>query len=261
MNIETHSTTCFHCGEKCPDESIQIGEKYFCCTGCKSVFSILNKHELDGYYCLNETPGNTIKISSNSKFQFLDDESIASKIITFKNEKQTQVHFFLPQIHCSSCLWLLENLHKLQDGIISSQVNFNEKKVSISFYHKIISLRQLAELLASIGYEPYITLQDYEQIQNKPKDRSFAIKLGVVGFCFANIMLISFPEYLGLDFASDSTLSNFFRYANLALSLPVLLYGAKEFYTNAWASLKQRFLNIDAPIALAITITIYSLRL
>ncbi len=248
-------SVCFHCGEDCQSEDICLGEKHFCCNGCKSVFSILNQHELEGYYCLNETPGSTVHAIHETKFQFLDDETIVAKIISFRNEKQTQLMFYLPQIHCSSCLWLLENLHKLHDGIISSQVNFNDKKVSISFHHKIISLRRVAELLTSIGYEPHITMQDYEQQEKTPANRSAKIKLGIAGFCFANIMLISFPEYLGLEFNDNPTLSAFFRYCNLALSIPVFFYCAQEFFVNAWSSIRQRFLNIDAPIALAITIT------
>lgn len=249
------SIPCFHCGDTCPDTSHSIDEKYFCCSGCQSVYSILHQHELDGYYCLNTTPGQTVRDNHASRFHYLDDEQIAANIISFRNDQITQVQFYLPQIHCSSCLWLLENLHKLNDGIRSSQVNFTEKKVSITFQHKDISLRSLAELLAHIGYEPYISLQDYEQKEKKSDSRSMSIKLGLAGFCFANIMLISFPEYLGLRFTDNPVLSGFFRYVNLALSLPVFFYAASGFFQNAWAGLRQRFLNIDAPIALAITIT------
>lgn len=249
------SIHCFHCGDVCPDTSISMDDKHFCCTGCKSVYAILHQHELDGYYCLNDTPGQTVRETHSARFQYLDDEQIAGSIISFKNDKITQVQFYLPQIHCSSCLWLLENLHKLNDGIRSSQVNFTEKKVSITFHHQIISLRSLAELLAHIGYEPFISLQDYEQKEKKSDHRAMAIKLGLAGFCFANIMLISFPEYLGLRFSDNPVLSGFFRYVNLALSLPVFFYAASGFFSNAWAGLRQRFLNIDAPIALAIVIT------
>ncbi len=250
-----YKVSCYHCGEDCIDETIQFHNKSFCCVGCKSVYSILNQHQLDGYYCLNENPGNSFAPINEAKFQFLDDPTVADKIISFKNEKQTQVQLYLPHIHCSSCLWLLENLHKLNEGIISSQVNFGEKKVSISFYHQLLSIRKLAELLASIGYEPYITLQDYDKKSAAPKSRKTAIKLGLAGFCFANIMLISFPEYLGLEYQDNALLLTILRYTNLFLSLPIVIYGAQEFYQNAWSSLKHRFLNIDAPIALAISIT------
>lgn len=247
--------TCCHCGEPCSNNDINMGEEVFCCVGCKSVYSILHQHNLTDYYCLNEKPGNTMVHVNKSKFNFLDDESIHQKLISFKNAEQTRVEFFLPQIHCSSCLWLLEHLHKLHEGIMSAEVNFNEKKVKVAFRQQAISLRQVAELLTSIGYEPHITLQDYEEADHAPNRRKDIVKLGLVGFCFANIMLISFPEYLGLDLVSNPKLASVLRFANLTLALPVFFYGAWEFFVNAWVGIKQRFLNIDAPISLAILMT------
>jgi Cu+-exporting ATPase len=67
-------------------------------------------------------------------------------------------------------------------------------------------------------------------------------------------MLLSFPEYLGID-ASEVGLRTIFRWASFVFALPVLFYSAFPFYNSAWKSLKHSFLNIDAPIALAIIIT------
>jgi Cu+-exporting ATPase len=49
-------------------------------------------------------------------------------------------------------------------------------------------------LLSSIGYEPYISLEDYE-VGKKKVDRSLIYKLGIAGFAFGNVMFLSFPEY------------------------------------------------------------------
>ena len=251
--IATH-TQCFHCGEECTHTTIQVAEKSFCCDGCKMVYEILNKTGLCDYYTLSKNPGinQRIKVREN-KFSFLEDASIIQQLISFKNGEQTHITFYLPQIHCSSCLWLLENLHHIQNAIISSKVNFNKKEVDIIFNHQQISLKQVAETLTSIGYEPYISLQ---QLGNKKTfiNKSKIYKLGVAGFCFANIMLFSFPEYLGID-AKEQQLSFMFRYLNVLLSLPVFFYSASEFYISAWKGLKHRFLNIDAPIVLAIIVT------
>ena len=81
-------------------------------------------------------------------------------------------------------------------------------------------------------------------------------RLGVAGFCFANIMLLSFPEYLGID-SKEKSLMLLFRYVNVLLSLPVFFYSAGEFYNSAWQGVKQKFLNIDAPIVLAIWVTFF----
>lgn len=249
-------TQCFHCGEDCNTTSIQLDDKPFCCEGCKMVYSLLNKSGLCEYYDLNENPGINQKITvRQGKFNFLQDEKIAQQLISFKDETQSHVTLYLPQIHCSSCLWLLDSLPKLNNNIVSSKVNFVRKEVEIIFNHSKFSLEDIAVLLTSIGYEPYISLNDLSK--KKPGvSRKMIFQLGVAGFCFANIMLMSFPEYLGLE-KSEEYLQYFFRYINLVLALPVFFYSSQPFYISAWGSLKQKFLNIDAPIVLAIWVTFF----
>lgn len=247
---------CYHCGEDCEDSPYHIEEKQFCCQGCKTVYEILNKVELCDYYELNRTPG--IKQNDEhrrNKFAFLDDESVQLKLIHFKDEKQSHVIFYLPQMHCSSCIWLLEHLGKVDSGIIKSEVNFLKKEVSIVFESKNTSLRKIAEVLTDIGYEPHISLNDISEGKVKKYDRSRIFKIGVAGFCFGNIMMLSFPEYFSFGNMEDKNLKDLFSYLNLGLSLPVFFYSASDFFVSAWKSFSQRFLNIDAPIALAILIT------
>ncbi|HUP12788.1 MAG TPA: heavy metal translocating P-type ATPase metal-binding domain-containing protein, partial [Niastella sp.] len=245
---------CFHCGEVCFTANISAEDKHFCCEGCKMVYQLLNKSGLCDYYALNENPGLNQRITvRKDKFAFLNEENIQRQLITFTNEQQTHITFYLPTIHCSSCLYLLENLHRLQLAVISATVNFTRKEVSIIYNHQHLSLQKLAELLTSIGYEPYISLQNLQNLKPATK-KSLIYQLGVAGFCFANIMLLSFPEYLGLE-AADMQLQGIFRWLNVLLALPVFFYSALPFYESGWKGLKHKFLNIDAPIALAIIVT------
>lgn len=246
---------CFHCGDECAAEVLKVGEKSFCCNGCLNVYQLLNQNELDDYYCLNETPGNKVKAIPKEKFAFLDEPSVVQKLLLFRNGQQAQVSFYLPQMHCSSCLWLLEHLSEIDSNIIDSQVNFNNKTVKITFQIEELSLRSLAEILAHVGYEPVIDLHESREENDKYNSKRSYLKLGITGFCFANIMLIAFPEYLGLDPEQQPGLATFFKFANVLLSLPVVFYGAQEFFVNAWYSYRQRYLNIDAPIALAVAVT------
>lgn len=256
MNKVSDLVRCFHCGDTCKSHKLDIGEKSFCCTGCRNVYLLLSRHELEDYYCLNETPGISVKDVAPEKFRFLEEKTIADKLLTFCNGSQAHVTLHLPQIHCSSCLWLLEHLEKISPAIISSQVNFAAKELSVAFHIDQLSLRGLAELLTGLGYEPLITLENGQPKNNKDySSKKAAYKLGITGFCFANIMLISFPEYLGLNEISGGSLVPFFRWINLMLALPVVFYGAGEFFRNAWYSFHQRYVNIDAPIALAISVT------
>src|SRR5688572_7853623 len=181
---------CFHCGEPCATAAIQAADKHFCCEGCKMVYQLLNQSGLCDYYTLNQMPGVNQRVPVRTdKFAFLEDPLIARQLISYSDEQQTHVTLYLPQMHCSSCLYLLENLHRLHEGIISSTVNFTRREVDIIFDHDHITLRQVAELLTSIGYEPYISLNNLQH--HRPRvNRHLIYRLGVAGFCFANIMLL-----------------------------------------------------------------------
>lgn len=245
---------CYHCGEDCVNGQVRLDDKVFCCEGCKMVYGILNSHGMCAYYELNKQPGVNRRTSVRpDKFAFLDDENICRRLTSFRDDTHTHVTFYLPQIHCSSCLWVLEHLHQLNKGIISCKVNFTRREVAIVFNHNTLSLRRVAELLTSIGYEPYISLNDLKD--HKPRaQKAMILQLGVAGFCFANIMLLSFPEYLGIEHAEKGLLLAF-RYLGLALSLPVVFYSAQPFYKTAIGGLRQRFLNMDAGIVVAIIVT------
>jgi Cu+-exporting ATPase len=247
-------TVCYHCGDSCTTGPIKSEDKNFCCQGCLLVYELLAGNNLCTYYDLNKNPGQAIKIQvRKDKFSYLEDEDIEKQLLSFADETQKHVTLHLPSMHCSSCLYLLENLSKLAKGVIRSEVNFPRKDIEIVFDPKQISLRRIAEVLTGIGYEPYISLNDLGG--KKPGfSKHLIYKVGIAGFCFGNIMLISFAEYLGLD-ESDQLLQNAFRIFSLILSLPVVIYSATPFYKAAWGGLKNKIINIDAPIVLAVWVT------
>ena len=118
---------CYHCGDDCHVE-IKQDDKVFCCNGCKMVFEILSENGLNQYYDIEQKPG-VKPVNSGNKYQFLDNEQISETFYDFKSENQCKITLFLPKIHCSSCVWLLENLTLLNEGILKSDVHFTKKEV------------------------------------------------------------------------------------------------------------------------------------
>ncbi|MDQ6477501.1 heavy metal translocating P-type ATPase metal-binding domain-containing protein [Dyadobacter sp. LHD-138] len=246
--------TCFHCGETCKDEVVLFDAHEFCCDGCSVVYDLLKENDLCGYYNIGGAQGISPDAAYFSgKYDYLDLPEITEKLLEFTDGKLSRVNLLVPKMHCSSCIWLLEQLHRLNPAIRSTVVNFPEKKVRITYDARQIKLSQLAELITRIGYEPYISLNDVEGKQIKKWNRTRLYKIGISGFAFGNIMMLSFPEYFHLsESISDQSLGNLFSILNLALSLPVFFYCASDFFKSAWSALKGKYLNIDAPIALAL---------
>ena len=257
-NQPTTKTNCYHCGEHCDHQDIHIEEKIFCCDGCKMVFEILNENDMCTYYNLeNNKAGISLKSGKDvSDYEVLEDIDVQKRLIDFENDEIVKATFYMPQIHCTACIWLLENLYKLHPGVAQSKVNFLKKETYITYRKADTTLRDIVRLLASIGYAPEINLKDLDEDNPKRSkaSKTFIYKLGVAGFAFGNIMLLSFPEYLGLNKTIDGDFARFFSYLNIVLALPVLFYSATEYYQSAWLSLKQKRPNIDIPIALGISV-------
>ena len=243
---------CFHCGAECDSKPIVFDDKPFCCNGCKTVYEILNENNLSCYYDFEQSPG-AIPEEIKSKYNYLDNEKIVKNLYDFFDDEVSVITFYIPHIHCSSCIWVLENLHRLNKGIVSGIVNFPKKEIRITFNNAKISLRQVVELLSSIGYEPYISLED-STVSKRKVNRSLIYKLGVAGFAFGNIMLLSFPEYFQSNEFWLERFKPLFRILIFVMAIPVVFYSANEYFISAYKGLKHKILNIDVPIALGISV-------
>lgn len=245
-------STCFHCGDLSDSSAIFFEDKSFCCQGCKTVYEIFSQNDLTSYYDLQSAPGITPK-DIQGKYDFLSQQNIIEKLVEFDDGKSQIATLYIPQIHCSSCIWVLENLNKLNSHISSSQVDFGKKTVRVQFDSQNYSLKEAVILLSTIGYEPYISLEDFSTGKNRV-NRSLIYKLGIAGFAFGNVMFLSFPEYFEVKEFWLDQYKPFFRWLMFAFSLPVVFYSSQDYYISAYKGLRAKVLNIDVPIALGIIV-------
>ncbi|MBI1937787.1 MAG: heavy metal translocating P-type ATPase metal-binding domain-containing protein [Ignavibacteriales bacterium] len=255
-NAET-KLICYHCGDECADASICINEKTFCCNGCKTVFEILSANNLCNYYSIDQNPGITRKNPSVRNYDFLDDTDLKNKLVEFTDGKTTSITFSIPQMHCSSCIWILENLNRLESGIIISKVNFLQKKLFVRFSESETSIKKIVERLDSIGYEPIFNLEEKDEHKIKSDYKKLYYKIGIAGFAFGNIMLLSFPEYLSSGINEMPELKRIFSYINVLLALPVFFYCSSDYFISSYKGLKNKIINLDVPLALGIAVLFF----
>lgn len=251
---------CIHCGNSCGKSPVIFEGNSFCCSGCSTVYQILNASQLKQYYQIEQMPGIRIddeKRPASETYAFLDIEKFKSQILTFSEGGISKVSFFIPTIHCASCIWLLENLHQLHSGIIQSFVNFPKKEINITFKDSEITLRQLVELLVSIHYIPEINQHSIEKPTGDKAEKRLFIKIGVAAFSFMNAMIYHFPQYLPGHQFLDADMKHLFGWLSVALAIPVLTFSASDYFLTAWKSLKKKIISIDLPIALGL-ITLFT---
>lgn len=238
---------CYHCGDDVIGKGISYDDKSFCCNGCKSVYELLSENQLDNFYSLEQNSGVKPSQINAHKYSFLDVPEIKTKYIDFENDKMLQITLSLPSIHCSSCIYLLENLQRIDKNVIDCEVNFTKRQAVIRIL-PTFKLSELAVLLDQIGYAPNFSSQK-EVI--KKKNKTYLYKLGVAGFAFGSIMLWSFPEYLGIE-DNNPEFRSFTSYLSLLVSIPVLLYSANEYLISAYKVIRNKSINLDVPISIGI---------
>nr|WP_213019592.1 heavy metal translocating P-type ATPase metal-binding domain-containing protein [Hymenobacter sp. BT559] len=244
---------CTHCGDDCPPEPLRLAGQPFCCAGCRTVYELLDANNLCAYYKLDERPGLKVKeVELPGRFDYLDSEAVQAQLLAFRSDTRASLTLAIPQMHCTSCIWLLEHLPRLNPGIVEARVQFLRKEITISYLLAVTSLREVVQLLASVGYEPQITLAELGA-QPHRASRTLYYQLGLAAFAFGNVMLLALPDYFSFVEELQVGFGRFFGYISLVLALPVLLYSAQTFFRSAWQGLRQRYINLDFPISLGLT--------
>lgn len=240
-------SNCFHCGDSISGKALYTDQQAFCCQGCISVYHILKQHDMQAFYDFEKGAGIKPKLFSEKQFDFLDVPEIRAKYIEFENDKIARTTLYLPTIHCSSCIYLLENIHLLNENINHSSIHFGKKEASFTFDPQAMQLSELASLLTRLGYQPNFA----QKQRGAAPDKTFLYKIGIAGFAFGSIMLWSFPEYLGIE-RDNPEFRTYTSYLSFAVSIPVLLYSARDYFISAFKALQFRRLNLDVPIAIGI---------
>jgi Cu+-exporting ATPase len=240
---------CFHCGTGCRSGAFSSGDKSFCCQGCRMVFELLSESGLNEFYALSSDAGVRVKATHADQFKYLDALAVRERLVDFQDDRVTRVTFHIPAIHCIACVWLLENLFRLNAGIGESKVNFPRKELAITFTNSSVLLSEVVALLASLGYGPELKFSDLNTAPRAHTVRRLWMQIGLAGFAFGNLMLLAIANYFGLDAFSGPTFRRISGVISLVLALPVITYSAQDYWRAAWRGLRRKLLTIEVPIA------------
>jgi Cu+-exporting ATPase len=242
----TQQLSCKHCKDKIVGKAIVSDGEEFCCQGCSTVYSIIQSNGLGDYYQIQQNAGLSQKHRAENSYDYLALPDIQSKMAHQIYDNMYMVTWFLPEIHCASCIWILEQLDRCHEGIISSRVDYGHKTLDIKFDGSKTNLKSIAVFLDSIGYPPDTRDKSIEQNTSK-SNQNLIKRIGLAGFVFGNIMLFSFPEYLGLE---DTVLASYFNSLNIFLASLTLFYSGGEYLSKGWWAIRTRNIDINIPLAL-----------
>jgi P-type Cu2+ transporter len=231
----------------------------FCCAGCRFVYRMIHEHGLQSFYEIKEravtdTDGGRPARVEGGRYLHFDDPAFVEQYVRGAAEDFSQVEFYLPDMYCAACVWLLEKLPELVKGVRECRVDFGRLKTFVSYDPREVKLSAIASSLDRFGYPPAPAKLKGRDDSGKSAEKQHLLRMGVAGFCAGNIMLLAICLYQGVFTGIEQKFEEYFRWVSMMLALPVMLYSAVPFYRTAIGGLRMGRLHIDLPIVFSIVL-------
>ena len=158
-------------------------------------------------------------------------------------------------MRCSGCAWLVERLLASVPGVNTATVDFPLRRAEVQFDTRTTRLHTLLETLAKAGYRatPYTVHAEETAIESERRARIRG--LGISALFGMQVMLLSIALYASDWYGGMETgFEQLFRWLAMMLTVPVLAWPGRTFFTGAAAALRGRRLTMDVPVALGLSI-------
>lgn len=244
---------CYHCREPLPPVgrfpvTIDGATRLMCCPGCQAVAEAIVAGGLANFYQYREQQA-ARPDTSPTDFTAYDLPELRQQFVQTHGQAE-QADLLIEGITCAACVWLIEKHLLAIDGVQRVSVNASNHRARIVFENVPVSTLMAA--IVHIGYRPMPASDENQRALWARERTTLLMRLAVAGFAMMQAMMMAGALYLGDYQDLESRWQVFFRWTSLVVSLPVVFFSARPFFSAAWNSLKQRQLIMDVPVAIAI---------
>jgi Cu2+-exporting ATPase len=158
-------------------------------------------------------------------------------------------------MHCAACSLMLEQALLGTPGVLSARVSAASQRASVVWSSAVTRPSEWLQAPRALGYTLTPAVDTAASDQTRKDARLALWRWLVAGFCMMQVMMYAFPAYITQPGDITPDIEKLLRWASWVLTLPVLLFSCRPFFTNALRDLRQRRVSMDLPVALGILIT------
>lgn len=259
-SAENEARTCFHCLQAIPaglELSVRLDEvdRPVCCQGCKAVAEmIIDSSQADYYSRRPIAVQPQIPHLPENPERWLAQRDYPLQPIDANHFESTVI---VDGLHCGACVWLIERQLEALPGVHSVQGDLASARFSMtvaSAAHQTLALGQILKL----GYSPYPDSREETMALQRQEWHTALKRLGVAGLGMMQVMMFAAGHYFDSDGSMSADHRRVLELCAMLVTTPVLLYAGRGFLDGAWRALSAGSLNMDVPVALALTLTYLS---
>jgi copper chaperone CopZ len=209
-----------------------------CCIGCKAVAEFIDSSGLSAFYDHRDNPAAERGLTPEATdWGHYDQDSLLNRYV-HKEGDLSEATIDIGGMYCSACVWLLDNALKQVDGIDSMAVNPATRRAVIRWESDGLPFSELLAAIARVGFKP-APISATEASPDKDEDYRLALKrLIVAAVAGMQVMMFAVALYAGDFFGIEGGMEKFLRTISLLVTLPIVFYSARPFFTAAWRGLR-----------------------
>jgi Cu2+-exporting ATPase len=226
-----------------------------CCRGCQAVASAIVAGGLTDFYRYRteKSPQAQELIPEQlNELELYDRDDLQKNFVYQRADEEREASLILEGIVCAACVWLNERHVKALPGVLDFTVNYSTHRARVRWDNRRIRLSEILEAISAIGYHAH-PFDPGRQEQLYKRERKQALRrLAVAGLGMMQVMMLAVALYAGAHEGMNEGLRSFLRWVSLLITVPVILYSARTFFTSAWRDMKRHQPGMDVPVSLAI---------
>ena len=272
----TARSGCHHCGAplglRSPKVAISGQDVRVCGDSCRTAIETIANAGLDAWYDLrthSDAQGaTTADPRHRAELDAWRVPEVEASLLRRGNDNDhrtntepkpargtTAVTLTVESMRCAGCAWLVERLLASTPGVTTATVDFPLRRAEVHFNTRTTRLHTLLETLAKAGYRatPYTVHAEEAAIESERRARIRG--LGISALFGMQVMLLSIALYASDWYGGmDAGFEQLFRWLSMMLTVPVLVWPGRTFFTGTAAALRAKRLTMDVPVALGLSI-------
>ncbi len=225
---------------------------YFCCTGCRQVFSILLQaagsadpaafRRSDLFRKCRES--GLIPSSADDLPLPVPAPETSAAPTSHPPRDGLMLALKVENMWCPACAWLIETALSQAPGVLSAACSFATDQLRVRYDPVATDPDRMIAVVRRFGY--YVSLPG--EARDQGLRRREWTRFGISAFLTMNVMMLSFALYFGFftDLPAESVASISWPMAVMAAA--VMGYGGLPFFRRAWRGLIQASFSMESLI-------------
>ncbi len=254
--------SCSHCGLPVPTGLVSrdTGDEtvpQFCCGGCRAVWESLHACGLEKYYVIvakeaaqpkRYTDARPASVTAR-RFLHLNRPEFLARHARVVDTGRHSIDLRIDGLRCGACMWLLEALPRIEDGLVNVRVDLGRAAVAIDWLPGVTSLAVIAQRFDTLGYQLLPLADPDARTRDRATDRAWLVRIGIAAAIASNSMAVAFALYGGILHSMNAGYRLFFQWIAVALAIIALAGPGRVFFANAIAAIRLRTPHMDLPVA------------